>query len=181
MLDDTFSEEIFPNTQSKPPLAELEAICSRPITCYLRKETDTHFTTTSFQVAVENDKVPLQPLFLQTKQSQFPQSLLMRLLLLTSHQPCSSSLDTLQQLHVFLVVRGPKMNTVLQVWSHQCKYRGTITSLLWLATLFLIEARMLSAFLATCAHCWLMFSQLSTNNPRSFSTRQVSSHSSPSM
>ena len=36
------------------------------------------------------------------------------------------------------------------------------------------------ATLATWAHCWLMFSRLSTNSPRSFSTRQLSSHSSPS-
>jgi len=49
-----------------------------------------------------------------------------------------------------------------------------ITPLLLLATLFLIQARMLLAFLATWAHCWLMFSRLSTNTPRSFSTGQLS-------
>jgi len=48
------------------------------------------------------------------------------------------------------------------------EYRGTITSLLLLATLFLIQARMPLAFLATWAHCWLMFSWLSTRSPRSF-------------
>ena len=42
MLDNPFSEEIFPNIQSKPPLAQLEAVSSRPTTCYLGKETDTH-------------------------------------------------------------------------------------------------------------------------------------------
>ncbi|KAK4827132.1 hypothetical protein QYF61_014526 [Mycteria americana] len=42
-------EEIFPNIQSKPPLAQLEAISSRPITCYLGEETDPHLSTTSFQ------------------------------------------------------------------------------------------------------------------------------------
>ncbi|GAB0182287.1 mitochondrial enolase superfamily member 1 [Grus japonensis] len=35
MLDNPFTEEIFPNTQSKPPLAQPEAISSHPITCYL--------------------------------------------------------------------------------------------------------------------------------------------------
>ncbi|KAK4808831.1 hypothetical protein QYF61_001339 [Mycteria americana] len=40
MLDNPFSEEIFPNIQSKPPLPQLEAISSRPITCYLGEETD---------------------------------------------------------------------------------------------------------------------------------------------
>ncbi|KAK4829274.1 hypothetical protein QYF61_002666 [Mycteria americana] len=41
------------NIQSKPPLVQLEAISSRPITCYLGEETDTHLATTSFQVAGE--------------------------------------------------------------------------------------------------------------------------------
>ncbi|KAK4830838.1 hypothetical protein QYF61_013767 [Mycteria americana] len=56
---------------------------------------------------------------------------------------------------------------------------GTITSLVLLATLFLIQARMPLAFLATWAHCHLIFSQLSTSTPRSFSAGQLSSHSSP--
>ncbi|KAK4823935.1 hypothetical protein QYF61_008321 [Mycteria americana] len=51
-----------------------------------------------------------------------------------------------------------------------------ITSLLLLATLLLIQARMPLAFLATWAHCWLIFRWLSTSTPRSFSTRQLSSH-----
>ncbi|CAM9277954.1 unnamed protein product, partial [Bubo scandiacus] len=37
------------------------------------------------------------------------------------------------------------------------------------------------AFLATWAHCWLMFSQPSINTPRSLSDWQLSSHSSPSL
>ncbi|KAK4821882.1 hypothetical protein QYF61_004398 [Mycteria americana] len=49
MLDNPFSEEKFPNIQSKPPLAQLEAISFRPITCYLGEETDPHLSTTSFQ------------------------------------------------------------------------------------------------------------------------------------
>jgi len=35
MLDNPFSEEIFPNIQSKPSLVQLEAIFSCPVTCYL--------------------------------------------------------------------------------------------------------------------------------------------------
>ncbi|KAK4830122.1 hypothetical protein QYF61_008549 [Mycteria americana] len=49
MLDNPLSEEKFPNIQSKPPLAQLEAISSCPITCYLGEETDPHLSTTSFQ------------------------------------------------------------------------------------------------------------------------------------
>ncbi|KAK4830836.1 hypothetical protein QYF61_013765 [Mycteria americana] len=102
MLDNPFSEEFFPNIQSKPPLAQLEAISSHPITF------------------VESDEVSPQPPFLQTKQPQFPQPLLIRLVLQTLHQLCCPSLDTLQPLNVSLVVRGPKLNTAFEVRPHQC-------------------------------------------------------------
>ncbi|KAK1203175.1 LRCH1 protein, partial [Pygoscelis papua] len=66
------------------------------------KETDTHLTTTSFQVVVEPDKVSPEPPFLQAKQPQFPQQLLIRLVLQTLHQLRCPSLDTPQHLNVFL-------------------------------------------------------------------------------
>jgi len=53
--------------------------------------------------------------------------------------------------------------------------------LLLLAPLFLIQARMPLAFLATWACCWLMFSWLLTSTPMSFPAGQLSSHSSPSL
>ncbi|KAK4831836.1 hypothetical protein QYF61_019594, partial [Mycteria americana] len=124
MLDNPFSEEKFPNIQSKPPLAQLEATSSHPITCYLGEETDPHISTTSFQAVVESDKVSPQPPFLQAKQSQLPQPLLIRLLLQTLHQLRCPSLDTLQHLNVSLGVRGPKLNTVFEVWPHQCRVQG---------------------------------------------------------
>ncbi|KAK4816344.1 hypothetical protein QYF61_015658 [Mycteria americana] len=124
MLDDTFGEEIVPHMQSKPPLAKLEAISSRPITCYLGEETDPHLSTTSFQVVIQSDKVSPQPPFLQIKQSQLPQPLLIRLLLQTLHQLCCPSLHMLQHLNVLLVVRGPKLNTVFEVRPHQCRVQG---------------------------------------------------------
>ena len=52
MPDHSFCKEIFPNIQSKPPLTQLEAVSSHPITCYLGEETNTHLATTSFQVGV---------------------------------------------------------------------------------------------------------------------------------
>ncbi|KAK4825790.1 hypothetical protein QYF61_002374 [Mycteria americana] len=142
--------------------------------------TDTHLATTSFKVAVETHKVSPQPLFLQTKQPQFLQPLVTGLVLQTLHQLCCPSLDTLQHLNGSLVVRGPKLNTVLGGCGlTSAEYRGTITALLLLATLFLIQARMLLAFLATWAHCWLILSQLSTNTPRSH-PRTGSVQTSPS-
>ncbi|KAK4818041.1 hypothetical protein QYF61_004568 [Mycteria americana] len=153
MLDNPLGEEKFPNIPSKPPLAQLEAISSCPITCYLGEETDPHLSTTSFQAVVESDKVSPQPPFLQAKQPQFPQPLLIRLLLQTLHQLRCPSLDTLQHLNIPLVAGGPELNTVFEVRPHQCRDRGTITSLVLLATLFLIQARMPLAFLATWARC----------------------------
>ncbi|KAK4807037.1 hypothetical protein QYF61_018378 [Mycteria americana] len=108
MLDNPFSEVKFPNIQSKPPLAQLEAISSHPITCYLGEETDSHLSTTSFQA----------------KQSQLPQPILIGLLLQTLHQLCCPSLDTLQHLNVSLVVGGPKLNTVFEVRPHQRRVQG---------------------------------------------------------
>ncbi|KAK4816763.1 hypothetical protein QYF61_022761, partial [Mycteria americana] len=103
MLDNPLGEEKFPNIQSKPPLAQLEAISSCPITCYLGEETNPHLSTTSFQVVVESDEVSPQPPFLQAKQSQLPQPLLIRLLLQTLHQLRCPSLYTLQYLNIPLV------------------------------------------------------------------------------
>ncbi|KAK4811279.1 hypothetical protein QYF61_023331 [Mycteria americana] len=108
MLDNPLGEEKFPNIQSKPPLAQLEAISSCPITCYLGEETDPHLSTTSFQA----------------KQSQLPQPLLIRLLLQTLHQLRCPSLYTLQYLNIPLVVGGPKLNTVFEVRPHQCQVQG---------------------------------------------------------
>jgi len=108
----TLSGKNFPNIQPKPPLLQLEATASCPITCYLGEETNTCLTTTSFQVVVESNKVSPQPPLLQTKQPQVPQPLLTRLVLQTPHQPRCPSLDMLQHLNVCLVLRGPKLNTV---------------------------------------------------------------------
>ncbi|KAK4823872.1 hypothetical protein QYF61_007628 [Mycteria americana] len=118
------SKEILPNIQAKPLLMQLEAISSCPMACYLGQETDTHLATTSFQVVVESDKVSPQPPLLQAKQPQFPQPLLIRLVLQTLHQLRCPSLDTLQHLSVSLVVRGPKLNTVFEVRPHQCRVQG---------------------------------------------------------
>jgi len=69
MSDHSFSKEIFHNIQPKPPLMQPEATSSHPIASYLGEETNLNLTTTSFQVAVESDKVSPQPPLLQTKQS----------------------------------------------------------------------------------------------------------------
>ncbi|KAM9656072.1 uncharacterized protein ACIBXB_008597 [Morphnus guianensis] len=124
MFDNPLSKEIFPNIQHKPPLPQLEAISSRPVSSHLTEDTSTHLTTTPLQVVVESDKASPQPPFFQTKQPQFPQLLLIRLVLQAPHQLGCPSLDTLQHLNDFPVVRGPKVNTVLEVRPHQCRVQG---------------------------------------------------------
>jgi len=113
-------KNFFPNIRPKPALAQLEAIFSCPVTCYLGKQTNPHLATISFQVVEESDKVSPQPPFLQAEQPQFPQPLLIRLVVQTLQQLRCSSLGRLQHLNVLLVVRGPKLNTVFEVRPHQC-------------------------------------------------------------
>ena len=127
MSEHSFSNEIFPDIQSKPPLTQLEAIASHAFASYLGEVINMCLTTASFQVVVESNKVPPQPSLLQTKQSQFLQQLLIRLVLQTLHQPHCPSLDTLWHLSVLLVVRVPKLNTVLKVQRHQCRVQGQIS------------------------------------------------------
>ncbi|KAK4825703.1 hypothetical protein QYF61_001526 [Mycteria americana] len=105
VLDNPFGEVKFPHIQSKPPLAQLEAISSRP-------------------AVVESDEVSPQPPFLQAEQPQVPQPLPISLVLQTLPQLRCPSLDTLQPLNVSLVVRGPTLNTAFEVRPHQCRAQG---------------------------------------------------------
>ncbi|KAK4811395.1 hypothetical protein QYF61_003394 [Mycteria americana] len=102
VLDNPFSEVTFPHIQSKPPLAQLEAISS----------------------LVESDEVSPQPPFLQAEQPQVPQPLPISLVLQTLPQLRCPSLDTLQPLNVSLGVRGPTLNTAFEVRPHQCRVQG---------------------------------------------------------
>ena len=69
--------------QPESPLAQLNVITSRPITSYPGKEANLHLDATTFHTDVESYKVSPEPPLLQTKQSQFPQPLLKRLVLQT--------------------------------------------------------------------------------------------------
>lgn len=71
-------EEILPDIQSEPPIAELETVSSWPITGHVRKKA-TSSSITPFQGFLESKEVSPQPSHLQTKEAQFPQSLLIKL------------------------------------------------------------------------------------------------------
>ncbi|KAJ7413830.1 Dapper 1 [Willisornis vidua] len=51
-----------PSIQFKPPLEQLEAVSSGPVTCYLGEEAEPQLATTSFQAAEESDKVTPEPI-----------------------------------------------------------------------------------------------------------------------
>lgn len=57
MLDNAFYKEIFPNIQSKPSLAQFEAISSYSTIYYPGEEIDLHLAKTSFQVVAGSEKV----------------------------------------------------------------------------------------------------------------------------
>ena len=90
---------------------QLQTIPFCPLFSYTVEEANLYLDIISFQIRRE---LP----FLQTKQSQFPQLLLTGLALQTPHQLHCPSLNTLQGLSVFLVVRAPKVNTTLKVSPH---------------------------------------------------------------
>ena len=72
------------------------------------------------QVAVKKVvRSPRSILLLQTKQPQLPQLFPVTPVLQTPNQIYCPSLDMLQGLNVFLVVRDSKLNTVLEVHPHQ--------------------------------------------------------------
>ena len=109
----SLGEEVFP-TQPKSPLVQLEAIPSSPIASYMREEANPQFTATSLKVVTERDKVSPMPPLLWTEQSQFPQLLPKRLVLQTPHQIHCPSLDMLQSISVFLVVRGQELGVTAE-------------------------------------------------------------------
>ena len=86
--------EVFPDIQPKPSLTQLEAVPPCPTACYVGEKADPHLATASFQAAVESVKAFPEPALLQTEQSQFPQPLLMRLVLQSPLQFYCPSLDT---------------------------------------------------------------------------------------
>ena len=96
-----------------------------------------------FQVVVESDKFPPQPPLLQTEQPQLPQPLLTRLVLQTPHQPRCPSLDMIQPLNVLLVVRGPELNTALEV----------VSKLFMFQRCSLIECSKFSMFILRLKYC----------------------------
>ncbi|CAN0301777.1 unnamed protein product, partial [Bubo scandiacus] len=74
----------------------------------------TNLSAMSFQVVVETDEVSPQLSLPQTEQSQLLQSLLIGFVLQALHQLRCPPLHSLQHLDISLVLRCPKLDTILQ-------------------------------------------------------------------
>lgn len=72
MFYNPYGEKTFLIIQSNLPLAYLEAISP----CHLGLEAEPHLATTCIQAVVGSNKVTPEPPFLQNKQPQLPQLLL---------------------------------------------------------------------------------------------------------
>jgi len=113
---------------------------------------------------------------LQNEQSQFPQPLLIRIVLLTLYQLHCSSLDM-----VFLVVRGPKLNTVLMVLPHQSWVQKDDHLPAPAGNAISYTSQDAIGLLGHLGTLWLMFSRVSVNTPRAVFSAQSSSYSAPSL
>ncbi|KAK4832175.1 LOW QUALITY PROTEIN: hypothetical protein QYF61_020955 [Mycteria americana] len=115
MLDNPLGEEFFPNIQAKPPLVQLEAISSYPITCYLGEETDPHLS-----------RAIRSPLSLLFSRLNNPSSLSR-----SSEDFCSRPFTSFVALlwtrsSTSMSLLGPKLNTVFEVQPHQCRVQGDV-------------------------------------------------------
>ena len=105
---------------------------------------------------------------LHTQESRVPQPFLAWEILQALNCLHGPPLDSLEEIPVFLELRSPELDSVFSCGLTRAEWRGRITSLDLLSTLFLMYTRIPLACLATGAHCWLMAKLLSSRIPRSF-------------
>lgn len=120
-FDYPLHEEILSNVRSKYSLAQLEVISLCSVTCHLRKETKTFLTKTGIPVVVKSNEVSPSAYFSQDQSSYSSLISSLCLFFFSIYQLCYSSLNALQKLNKFLVVRDPKLSIIFEVQSHQCQ------------------------------------------------------------
>ncbi|KAJ7400308.1 hypothetical protein BTVI_106655 [Pitangus sulphuratus] len=91
-----FCEELLPDVQPKPPLAQLKTVSSCPAASCSGEERDPYLATIFCQVVVESDEVSPEPPRLQAKQPQLPQPLLIGVVLQTLDQALEFRLECLR-------------------------------------------------------------------------------------
>jgi len=93
---------------------------SCPVTGHHWKAPGSVVLAPSLQVFIYIDKIPPEPSLLQAEESQLSHLLLIGDILQSLNHLYGPSLDSLQYVHVSLVLGSPELDTVLQVWRHQC-------------------------------------------------------------
>ena len=119
VFDHPLGKQTLPNVQSKPPLAQLWTIPTRPNTGSPGEEISTSLSLSAPQEAVESNEVTPQPPALQTRQTQCPQLLFIRHAFQPFHQLCCHPLDAFKDLHILPKLWGPELHRVFKVRPHQ--------------------------------------------------------------
>jgi len=106
--------------QRNPPVFHFVPTTSCPVTGHHWKAPGSVVLAPSLQVFIYIDKIPPEPSLLQAEESQLSHLLLIGDILQSLNHLYGPSLDSLQYVHVSLVLGSPELDTVLQVWRHQC-------------------------------------------------------------
>ena len=127
VLGHPHNQKVFPDVQTECLVFHFVTIASGPVTGHQQKEPGSTFFAPSFQVSTYFDEISPEPSVLRAEQSQFSQLLLICEVLQSLNHPGGSLLESLQDAHVQLLLRSPKLDTVLQLWPHQglCREAGS--------------------------------------------------------
>ena len=109
-----------PDIQTEPPAIQFVPTVSCPVTGHYWKDPGSILFLPFFQIFIYIDKIPVEPSFLQAKQSQLFQLFLIREMLESLNYLCGPLLDSLYRMNVSLVLGSPELDTILRVWPHQC-------------------------------------------------------------
>ena len=107
---------------------QLAPVAPCPITGCHWEEPGSILLTHTLYIFININEVTFQYHLLQAKETQLPQPFLLREMLQSLHH-CGSVLYSLKHFPVLLERRGPELDTVHQVWSHQGTVGGGETNL----------------------------------------------------
>ena len=118
------SEPLWATCASAWSPSQFLPIASGPVTGHHWKEPGSILFAPSLEIFIYIGKIPLCLLFSRLKQSQLSQSFLMWELLQSFHHLGGPSQDSPQCVQASLVLGSPALDTVIQVWPHQCWREG---------------------------------------------------------
>jgi len=132
-------------------------IASGPVTvCHWKEPVASSSLHPAFRYYIHWWDLPTR--LLLAEKSQLSQPFLIREMLQSLNHVCGPLQDSLWYVPVSLVLRSPDLDTVLQLWPHQCWVQGK-DHLPWPAdNLHLMQLRISLALFLVTTHFWLMFS-----------------------